>query len=61
MKRFFILLINLFGYIIYKFYKHKYFRSIAKKKFGENSSIKIKEYLLDKNEKKLKKGRSFLI
>ena len=35
--------------------------SIAKKKFGENSSIQIKEYLLDKNEKKLKKGRSFLI
>ena len=34
---------------------------VAKKKFEENSSIKIKEYLLDKNEKKLKKGRSFLI
>ena len=35
--------------------------SIAKKKFGENSSIQIKEYLLDKNEKKLNKDGSFLI
>ena len=35
--------------------------SIAKKKFGENSSIQIKEYLLDKNEKKLYKDGSFLI
>ena len=34
--------------------------SFAKKKFGENSSIKIKEYLLDKNEKKLNKDGSFL-
>ena len=34
---------------------------IAKKKFGENSSIQIKEYLLDKNEKKLNKDGSFLI
>ena len=34
---------------------------VAKKKFGENSSIKIKEYLLDKNEKKLNKDDSFLI
>ena len=33
----------------------------CKKKFSENSSIKIKEYLLDKNEKKLKKDGSFLI
>ena len=35
--------------------------SIAKKKFGENSSIQIKEYLLDKNEKKLNKDGVFLI
>ena len=34
---------------------------VAKKKFGKNSSIKIKEYLLDKNEKKLHKDGSFLI
>ena len=33
---------------------------VAKKKFGENSSIKIKEYLLDKNEKKLNKDGSSL-
>ena len=35
--------------------------SISKKKFGENSSIQIKKYLLDKNEKKLNKDGSFLI
>ncbi len=34
---------------------------IAKKKFGENSSIQIKKYLLDKNEKKLNKDGSSLI
>ena len=34
---------------------------VAKKKFEENSSIKIKEYLLDKNEKKLNKDGVFLI
>jgi len=33
----------------------------TKKKFNKNSSIKIKEYTLDKNEKKLKKGDSSLI
>ena len=33
----------------------------AKKKFSKNSSIKIKSYLLDKNEKKLSKLNSFLI
>ena len=33
----------------------------TKKKFNKNSSIKIKEYILDKNEKKLKKGSSSLI
>ena len=32
-----------------------------KKKFVENSSIQVKEYLLDKNEKKLNKDGSFLI
>ena len=34
---------------------------ISKKKFVENSSIQVKEYLLDKNEKKLNKDGSFLI
>ena len=34
---------------------------LQKKKFRENSSIKIKEYLLDKNEKKLNKDGSFLL
>ena len=33
----------------------------AKKIFNENSSIKIKNYLLDKNEKKLIKDNNFLI
>ena len=33
----------------------------AKQIFNKNSSIKIKEYLLDKNEKKLAKGESFII
>ncbi len=33
----------------------------AKKKFNKNSSIKIKNYLLDKNEKKLSKEDSFVI
>ena len=35
--------------------------SIAKKTFNKNSSIKIKNYLLDKNEKKLIKNKNFLI
>ena len=35
--------------------------SLAKKKFSENSSIKIKNYYLDKNEKKLFKEKNFLI
>ena len=33
----------------------------AKKKFSKNSSIKIKNYLLDKNEKKLLKNDIFVI
>ena len=33
----------------------------AKKIFNKNSSIKIKEYLLDKNEKKLFKNNDFVI
>ncbi len=33
----------------------------VKKKFSENSSIKIKSYLLDKNEKKLSRKDSFVI
>ena len=33
----------------------------AKKKFYLNSSIKIKSYLLDKNEKKLLRGEDFII
>ena len=35
--------------------------SEAKKKFNKNSSIKIKTYLLDKNEKKLMKGSNFIV
>ncbi len=35
--------------------------SAAKKKFYKNSSIKIKSYLLDKNEKKLIKEENFII
>ena len=34
---------------------------LAKKIFNKNSSIKIKEYFLDKNEKKLKKNDNFVI
>ena len=30
---------------------------ITSKKFNQNSSIKIKEYIIDKNEKKLIKGK----
>tara|TARA_B100001029_G_scaffold168859_1_gene163261 strand:- start:363 stop:998 length:636 start_codon:yes stop_codon:yes gene_type:complete len=33
----------------------------ARKKFSSNSSIEIKDYILDKNEKKLKKNNSFVI
>jgi len=35
--------------------------SVAKKKFNKNSSIKIKNYLLDKNEKKLINKNNFII
>jgi|TARA_X000001036_G_scaffold410127_1_gene421744 DNA-binding response OmpR family regulator len=35
--------------------------SVAKKVFNKNSSIKIKDFLLDKNEKKLIKDDSFII
>ena len=35
--------------------------SIAKKEFAKNSSILIKSYLLDKNEKKLIKEKDFII
>ena len=34
---------------------------VAKKIFNKNSSMKIKDYLLDKNEKKLIKNNSFII
>ena len=33
----------------------------TKRKFSHNSSIKIKNYLLDKNEKKLKKDKLFIV
>ena len=33
---------------------------VAKKRFSRNSSIKINEYLLDKNEKKLLKSKKFV-
>ncbi len=35
--------------------------SIAKKNFSKNSSIKIKDYILDKNEKKLIKNNSYIL
>ena len=35
--------------------------SIAKKNFSKNSSISIKEYILDKNEKKLIKNNLFIL
>ena len=35
--------------------------SIVKKKFNNNSKINIKEYILDKNEKKLLKDKNFVI
>ena len=36
-------------------------RSVAKKEFAKNSSIPIKKYLLDKNEKKLTKDNKSII
>ncbi len=35
--------------------------TVAKKKFNKNSSIIIKDYLLNKNEKKLSKSSDFII
>ena len=35
--------------------------SIIKKNFSENSSIKIKNYILDKNEKKLLRDKSYVL
>ena len=35
--------------------------SVAKKTFSKNASIKINEYMLDKNEKKLFKKNEFII
>ena len=35
--------------------------TVAKKKFSKNSSIVIKDYLLNKNEKKLSKSSDFII
>ncbi len=35
--------------------------TVVKKKFNKNSSIEIKSYLLDKNEKKLSKSDNFVI
>ncbi len=36
-------------------------KSDIKRKFHKNSSIKIKTYLLDKNEKKLKKNNKYIV
>ena len=33
---------------------------LSSSKFNKNSTIKIKEYILDKNEKKLRKGSSYI-
>ena len=41
--------------------KSKIVNLITKSKFNENSSIKVKNYILDKNEKKLKKENLFII
>ena len=35
--------------------------ALAKKTFSKNSSIKIKDYSMDKNEKKLTKGDNYII
>ena len=35
--------------------------TVAKKKFNKNSSIVIKDYMLNKNEKKLSKSSNFII
>ena len=37
-------------------FNHKIIALIISKKFNQNSSIQIKEYLIDKNEKKIKKN-----
>ena len=37
--------------------KNKIIHLVTSYKFNENSSIKIKEYILDKNEKKIKKKK----
>ncbi len=39
----------------------KLIQMISSLKFNENSSIKIKDYTLDKNEKKLKKGSIYVV
>ena len=36
-------------------------KTVAKKTFNKNSSIKVKQYLLNKNEKKLTKDNNFLV
>ena len=41
--------------------KSKIVNLITTSKFNENSSIKVKNYILDKNEKKLKKENLFII
>ena len=38
------------------YFNHKIIALIISKKFNQNSSIQIKEYLIDKNEKKIKKN-----
>ncbi len=58
--------INIFDYILklptsVKELNNIIEKSAAKKKFNLNSSIKIKSYLLDKNEKKLFKDKKFVI
>ena len=35
--------------------------SVVKKNFSKNSSIKIKDYILDKNEKKLLRDNSYIL
>ena len=42
-------------------FNRKVINLVTSKKFSQNSSIKIKNYILDKNEKKFKKDKIFVI
>ena len=42
-------------------FNNKILQLITSKQFASNSSVHVKDYILDKNEKKLKKNRLFII